>query len=88
MSPRIALLEQRAAARFVFNMLGGTVTECDLVAKVVQNGSITGYFVNPAAGNFAAGDGITTLSDAALRALATVPGQEVTYPCVPPGSGT
>jgi DNA-binding beta-propeller fold protein YncE len=86
-SPRIALLEQRAAAPFVSNMLGGAVTECDLVAKVVQNGSITGYLFNAAAGNFA-GDGITTLSDAALRALATVPGQEVTYTCVPPGSGT
>ena len=84
---RINLMEQRAAAAFVSKTLGGNVTECDLVAKVVQNGAMVGYLFNPAAGNFAAADGVTTLSDIALRALAANPGQEVTFTCVPPGSG-
>ncbi len=86
-SPRIALLEQRAGTQFVSKFLGGTVTECDLVAKVVQNGGVQGFLYNPAAGNFVASGG-ATLSDSALRALAATAGQEVTYTCVPPGSGS
>jgi DNA-binding beta-propeller fold protein YncE len=84
---RITLMEQRAAAPFVSKALGGSVTECDLVAKVVQNGAVQGYLFDPAAGNFLASDGVTRISDAVLRALATTPGQEVTYTSVPPGSG-
>jgi hypothetical protein len=85
---RISLLEQRAGAQFVSKSLGGTVTECDLVAKVVQNGVMTGYLYDPNSGNFFASNGTTFLSDAALRALAATPGQEVTYTSVPPGSGS
>jgi hypothetical protein len=33
------------------------------------------------------GDASAPLSDSALRALAAVAGQEVTYTCAPPGSG-
>jgi hypothetical protein len=36
---------------------------------------------------FVPGDASAPLSDSALRALAAVAGQEVTYTCVPPGSG-
>ncbi len=86
--PRISLFERRAGTQFVSKSLGGTVTECDLVAKVVRNGAMTGYLFDPNSGNFFASDGTTSLSDAALRALATTPGQEVTYTCVPPGSGS
>jgi hypothetical protein len=85
---RISLLEQRAGATFISKSLGGTVTECDLVAKVVQNGAMTGYLYDPNSGNFFASNGTTFLSDPALRALAATPGQEVTYTCVPPGSGS
>jgi len=31
--------------------------------------------------------GTPAISDATLRALATTPGQEVTYTCLPPGWG-
>jgi YVTN family beta-propeller protein len=86
--PRITLFEQRAGAQFVSKSLGGTVTECDLVAKVVQNGALTGYLYDPNSGNFFLSDGTTSLSDAALRALAAIPGQEVTLTAVPPGSGS
>ncbi len=84
---RIALLEQRAGTPFVSKSLGGTVTECDLVAKVAQKGTIGGYLYDPNSRSFFASDGVTSVSDAALRGLAAVPGQEVTYTCVPPGSG-
>lgn len=85
--PRITLLEQRAGTPFVSKTLGGSTTECDLVAKFVQGGAQKSFIFNPAAGNFVAGDGTTTLSDSALRAIAATPGQEVTFTAVPPGSG-
>ena len=86
--PRISLLEARAAAPFTSKILGSNpVTECDLVANVVQGGAVHGYLFSPTNGTFVASSG-ATLTDSALRALATTVGQEVTYTCVPPGSGT
>lgn len=84
--PRISLIEQRAGTAFTSKVLGGATTECDLVAKVAQNGATKGYLFNPSAGNFAASDG-STLSDTSLRALAATPGQEITFTAVSPGSG-
>ena len=86
--PRIDLLIARAAAPFVSKSLNGAVTECDLVAQVVQNGRMMGYLYDPASGNFIPGDGSTALPDASLRAFAATPGQEVTYTATTPGSGT
>ncbi|HEX3395463.1 MAG TPA: hypothetical protein VHS76_02100 [Steroidobacteraceae bacterium] len=86
--PRITLLEQRSATPFTSKILGGTVTECDLVASVVQAGAVKGYLYHPSAAAFVPGDATPPLSDSALRALAAVPGQEITYTCVPPGSGS
>jgi DNA-binding beta-propeller fold protein YncE len=85
---RIDLLIARAKAPFVSKDLGGTVTECDLVASVVEGGTPRGYLFDAASGNFvSSGEGASTRADAALRALAAVAGQEVTYTCTPPGSG-
>jgi len=84
---RIALLEQRAGTPFTSKILGATVTECDLVANVVQGGRVKGYLYHPSSAVFVPGDASAPLSDSALRALAAVAGQEVTYSCVPPGSG-
>ncbi|WP_394824968.1 hypothetical protein [Pendulispora albinea] len=85
--PRIDLLEQRARAAFTSKLLGGDVKECELVAQVARGGAIQGYLFNPAAGTFTrAGDG-AVLTDGALRGLAATAGQEVTFTCVPPGSG-
>ncbi|HTD75724.1 MAG TPA: hypothetical protein VK652_19510 [Steroidobacteraceae bacterium] len=86
-SPRIALLEQRARTPFTSKILGGTVTECDLVASVVQGGAVKGYLYHPSSAVFVPGDASPPLSDSALRGLTAVAGQEVTYSCVPPGSG-
>ncbi|MEE8311203.1 MAG: hypothetical protein V3R77_03025, partial [Candidatus Binatia bacterium] len=83
---RVTLLVQRAGTSFTSKVLGGVVTECDLVVK----GNIVseprgwvlsdGVFVGDKASESA-------LSDGALRALSNMPGQELTYTCVPPGSG-
>ncbi len=85
-NPRINLLIQRAKANFTSKELGGATKECDLVAKVALSGALKGYLLDPAAGDFVAADG-TRRTDASLRALAATSGQEVTYTCVPPGSG-
>jgi DNA-binding beta-propeller fold protein YncE len=85
---RINLLEQRAGTSFTSAVLGGTVTECDLLATVVQGGTPTKFLFNPSGSSFTAGNGGATLSDSALRKLAATAGQEVTFTCVPPGSGS
>jgi DNA-binding beta-propeller fold protein YncE len=86
--PRIDLLKQRATAPFVSKSLNGVVTECDLVAQVVQDRRIIGYLYDPVAGDFVTDEGRVRVSDAALRALAATPGQEVTYTAATPGSGS
>ncbi len=85
--PRISLLLQRAAASFVSKSLNGTVTECDVVATLAENGAIKSYLYDPPSGSFVPPDRSTPLSDAVLRGLAGTPGQEVTYTAWPPGSG-
>jgi hypothetical protein len=84
--PRIDLLLQRARTAFNSKILGGAVTEADVVVKVAQGGRIRSFLFDAGAGNFRRDDG-TRLTDVSLRALATQPGQEVTYTAVPPGSG-
>jgi len=85
--PRIDLMTRRAGTSFVSKELGGAVKECDLVARVALGGRVKGFFFDPAAGNFMPDDGGPRVSGSALRALASTPGQEVTFTCAPPGSG-
>jgi YVTN family beta-propeller protein len=73
---RITLLEQRAAAG-----------ECDLIAKGAVAGEMRGslfigggLYLTDRGGDF-------PITSTALRARATTAGQEVTFTCVPPGSG-
>ncbi len=74
--PRIDLLIARAAAG-----------ECDLVVKGTVAGAQGGAY-RTAAGLFQSDRAaVAPSSDAALRSLAATPGQELTYTCVPPGSG-
>lgn len=83
---RVELLEQRAGTPFTSKALGGTVTECDLVAKVVLGEHVKGFLFDPAAGVFKSRDRVS-LSNADLVSLAATRGHEVTFTCVPPGSG-
>jgi hypothetical protein len=66
-------------------ILGGTVTECELVVKGSMAGKEFGA-VRLANGQFRT-DTDDVVSDAVIRALAVTDGP-VTYTCVPPGSGT
>jgi hypothetical protein len=83
---RVTLLEQRAGTPFTSLALGGKVTECDLVATVVVNKAVQSYLYASAAQAFMTASW-SSISDAALRAMAAIPGQEVTFTCLPPGSG-
>jgi DNA-binding beta-propeller fold protein YncE/mono/diheme cytochrome c family protein len=83
---RLSLLEQRAGTPFTSLVLGGNVTECDLVASTVVTERIEGFLFDPSANSFVTADG-TTVTDNAMRALAVRPGHEATFTCVPPGSG-
>jgi hypothetical protein len=84
---RITLFEQRANAAFTSKVLGGSVKEVELVAKVVQGGTSKGFLFNPANSTFVPSGGGAALSDAQIRALASTAGQEVTFTAVPTGSG-
>ncbi len=83
-SDRIDLLLVRSQASFVSNILGGTVTECDVVVKGVIDGKPRGarYLGNA---QYLVDDG-TVLEDSTLRSLATN-GEPLTFTCQPPGSG-
>lgn len=87
--PRIDLLIARANAAFTSKVLedinGGPVNECELIAKLRDGGAQAGYLYE--GGMFTPDDGGIAITDAALRAKASTGGQEVTYTCVPPGSG-
>jgi hypothetical protein len=61
--------------------------ECDLVARVVQNGMPVSYLYDPASNEFVSGDGTLRVSDTYLRDLANTEGQEITYTAATPGSG-
>ena len=92
---RIALLETRAGTTFdsaIVNQQPGNVpvTECDLVVTGRDgSGDERGYLYDPVANNYdpdRASEPV--LSQAALLALAATAGQELTFTCAPPGSGT
>ena len=82
---RIDLLLARANAPFVSKILGGGVTECDLVVKGEVGGAPHGW-LHVGGADFMRDDG-AMIADATLRLLALVPGQELTYTCLPPGTG-
>jgi hypothetical protein len=91
LNARVDLLIQRAAAPFTSQILGGATRECDLTAWLSESGGPGGArrkgYLRQADGTFLPDDGTAAISEAALRAKATLPGQELTLSCVPPGSG-
>ncbi|MBK7947990.1 MAG: thrombospondin type 3 repeat-containing protein [Deltaproteobacteria bacterium] len=91
LNARVDLLLQRAATPFSSQILGGASTECEVVAQVVEiagGGSTTSKgYLRQAGGSFLPDDGGPAITAATLRAKATTPGQELTFSCVPPGSG-
>ncbi|MGH7819944.1 MAG: YncE family protein, partial [Candidatus Binatia bacterium] len=83
---RIDLLLQRANAAFTSKVLGGEAIECDLVVKGIAEGAPHGW-VHTDGDQFVRDDS-EPIADAALRLLALMPGHELTYTCLPPGSGS
>ena len=61
--------------------------ECDLVVKGRIAGTPRGWWMSSPSVFTPDADGGATISDASLRLLAGTTGQELTYTCVPPGSG-
>ncbi len=87
-APRIDLLVARAAAAFSSAVLGAGQRECDLVVKGTVAGAARGWVGSgTATPTFTPDDGGPAISRAALQALATVPGQALTFTCATPGSG-
>ncbi len=85
---RADLILARAGATFTSEILGGATTECDAIARVVESaGTIPIGYLRQSGGDFLPDDGGLAITSVALRAKATVAGQEVTLSCVPPGSG-
>ena len=89
--PRIDLMLARCDTAFdskiLFDLNGGAVNECDLVAKLDQAGSQRGYAYDASSNLFDPDDGGAAITDAALRAMAATASQEITYTAAPPGSG-
>lgn len=89
LNARVDLMLARAAEPFTSQVLGGTVTECDVVAHVVEAaGAVQRGYLRGPGGNFAPDDGTSAITSTALRAKASVVGQELTFTCAPPGAGT
>jgi hypothetical protein len=81
---RVDLLIARSEAPFTSLLLGGAVTECDLVVKGTVAGEQRGWR-HTGSGQFETDNG-NSISEATLRALAETVGQELTFTCQPPGS--
>ncbi len=92
--PRIDLLIDRARTCFDVLLTEGT-TECELIVKGTSSGESRGWVgelqgpCGPAQTVLFRSDraGDPTLTDGQLRALASIPGDVLTYTCAPPGSG-
>jgi DNA-binding beta-propeller fold protein YncE len=88
---RIDLLIERARTTFVLKD-EPDANECDLIVKASLDGDLRGWILDPGSSslvNLFVPDtsSASPIADADLRALASVPGQELTYTCAPPGSG-
>ncbi|HMJ11724.1 MAG TPA: hypothetical protein VK524_09950, partial [Polyangiaceae bacterium] len=84
---RIDLMLARSETAFHSKELGTGITECEVVATAAIGAKERAWLYRPVANAFEPDDASANLSDANLRALAATAGQQITYTCVPPGSG-
>ena len=84
---RIDLINARAAAPFESEILGGLVTECGVVVKVLEGGREKGY-ARLADGTYQPDDNGPAITEAALRQKADPAGEAftLTFTATPPGS--
>ncbi len=84
---RARLMLGQARASWIVPGNQGT-RACDLVVKGVVDGEARGWVFRPGSNRFFADRAADPpLFERDLAALSRVPGQELTYTCVPPGSG-
>ncbi len=83
---RADLFNDRSNINFDSLLLGGTVKECEVIAKGTVGGVQRGWLRIANTPNFRS-DLDTIVSNGDLRALTNTEGP-ITYTCVPPGSGT
>jgi len=82
---RITLMQSRASTSFTSAVLGGTVTECDLIVKGTVNGVKRGWLYDGSSYERDGSEPSQSLND--LQNIAAVAGQALTFTCVPPGAG-
>ncbi len=88
MQLRVEMLEERAGTQFISKTLGGTVTECDLVAKGIVAGEVRGYLFNAADHTYTPDKADQApVSSADMRTLSQTAENVLTFTCTPPGSG-
>jgi DNA-binding beta-propeller fold protein YncE len=85
---RITLIDTQAAVSFDSAVLGGAVTQCDVIVKTVEGGVEKGYY-SELGGTYTPDDNGPNITEALLRDKADPGGdaQTLTYTAVPPGSG-
>jgi DNA-binding beta-propeller fold protein YncE len=84
---RLRLLESRANRLFVSKILGGQVTECDLIATGFIQGETRGYLLTKN-GTYRSDKALEAkLTKAQLLHLGRQPGHQLTFTCVVPGRG-
>ncbi|TDF42170.1 hypothetical protein EYS14_04890 [Alteromonadaceae bacterium M269] len=85
---RLNLLIERANTPFVSKILGGEVTECDLIARGVINNEPRSYLLQISNNRFISNQNAEEqLTSAQLQQLAVEDGNSLTYTCVLPGQG-
>lgn len=85
---RLELLLQRAEAGFISKVLGGNVSECDLVAQGDIQGTHKAYLYNPQQRSFMPDkQGEATILKADIRSEMLAEDSIVTFTCLVPGTG-
>ncbi len=83
---RIGDMLTAAGTIYPSKLLGSGARQCDVIVKGVFGGEQRGA-VRLAGGLFQADDGSAPVAESTIRSLSSTPGQELTYTCVPFGSG-
>lgn len=83
--PRIDAMIAAAGTAYPSKLLGAGATQCDVVIKANISGEQRGGWL--VGSEIVPDNGATPLAEATVRALSNTAGQEITYTCVPFGSG-
>ncbi len=76
-----------AATSYPSLLLGPGATQCDVIVKGIIAGEQASGLYQPGSDTILPDDGTAAVAESIVRALSTTPGQELTYTCVPFGSG-